>query len=67
MIGVMDTNEVIIYDFFKSYPYDEYQDIIDAKALKAFVVYDAKGHLCRARMNEESSQTIQKYIEDHEF
>ena len=67
MIGVMDTNEVIIYDFFKQYPLDEYQDIIDAKALKAFVVYDAKGHLCRACMNEESSQTIQKYIEDHEF
>ncbi|MCA9378131.1 hypothetical protein KC711_04500 [Candidatus Peregrinibacteria bacterium] len=67
MIGVMDTNEVIIYDFFKQYPLDEYQGIIDTKALKAFVVYDAKGHLCRACMNEESSQIIQKYIEDHEF
>ena len=67
MIGVMDTNEVIIYDFFKQYPLDEYQGIIDTKALKAFVVYDAKGHLCRTRMNEESSQVIQKYIEDHEF
>lgn len=67
LIGVTNDNEVLIYDFFKRYPLDEYQDIIDAKALKAFVVYNDYGHLCRARMNEESSQTIQKYIEDHEF
>lgn len=67
MIGVTNDNEVLIYDFFKRYPLDEYQDIIDAKSLKAFVVYDAKGYLCRACMNDESSQVIQKYIEDHEF
>ncbi len=67
LIGVTNDNEVLIYDFFKRYPLDEHQDIIDAKALQAFVVYDAKGHLCRACMNEESSQLIQKYIENHEF
>lgn len=72
LIGVTNENQVLIYDFFgedryKVYPLNEYQNIIDAKALKAFVVYDDQGHLCRACMNDESSQVIQKYIEDHEF
>ena len=68
LIGINGSGRVLVRDLFDNgYPANGYDKCIDTWGIKKFVIYDADGHLCRACVDEKSSQIIQKYIEDHEF